>query len=38
MSQRCPKAEVTIPDDKVSAAKKSCWKFKADDGLLARLS
>ena len=33
-----PKAEVTIPDDKVSAAKKSCWKFKADDGLLARLS
>jgi hypothetical protein len=35
---KVPKAEVTIPDNKVSAAKKSCWRFKADDGLLARLS
>jgi hypothetical protein len=35
---KVPKAEVTVLDDKVCAAKKSRWKFKADDGLLARLS
>jgi hypothetical protein len=35
---KVPRTEVTILDDKVCAAKKSCWKFKADDGRLAALS